>query len=125
MRPFSVLYYGNYIPLHGLEFVAEAIAGGPPLANVDFTFIGEGELRQDFEARLSSESNVTFRNYMPPDALAQAIAGCDVVLGIFGTSGKAKSVIANKGKAWPRANTLSQSARRPSTNSCQSSATSW
>jgi hypothetical protein len=92
-----VLYYGNYVPLHGLPTVVEAIRGLAADGSISFTFIGQGELRPEIERSLaSSPVPVTFREPIPELDLGSVIADHDIVLGIFGSSNKAASVIANK-----------------------------
>ena len=93
----KLLYYGNYIPLHGLGAVVAALplVGSP----VEVTLIGNGKLRAKIEnevARLGFSDRVTFLGHIDESELAAVIADHDVVLGIFGTSSKAAGVIANK-----------------------------
>ncbi|WIE70303.1 glycosyltransferase [Curtobacterium sp. MCLR17_054] len=94
-----VLYYGNYIPLHGLDFVLEALAAVVADRDIRATFIGDGPRRPLIQARaieLGLQTRITFREPVPEPALRHEIAAADIVLGIFGPSEKARSVIANK-----------------------------
>lgn len=94
-----LLYYGNYIPLHGLEVVLDAVAAAARRRPVRMTLIGDGPRRAGVEAladRLGLSGLLTFRDPVPESALAAEIAAADVVLGVFGSSDKARSVIANK-----------------------------
>jgi glycosyltransferase involved in cell wall biosynthesis len=98
-RILSLLYYGNYIPLHGVDFIIEAIALLGPDVPYKLKMIGNGEQRLQAEKsveRLAIGNSTTFIEAVPPEALAIAISEADIVFGIFGTSHKAASVIANK-----------------------------
>jgi glycosyltransferase involved in cell wall biosynthesis len=95
----EVLWYGNYIPLHGLDLVVEALALTRGRRAVHLTLVGDGGTRAATEhavRRLGLEHLCTFRDPVPEEALAGLLREADVVLGIFGTSDKARSVIANK-----------------------------
>jgi glycosyltransferase involved in cell wall biosynthesis len=92
-----VLYYGNYIPLHGLDVVLHALAR--TTTPVRLTMLGDGSRRQRFErlvAELGLGDRVEFRPPVRERDLRTAIEEHDVVLGVFGDSPKARSVIANK-----------------------------
>ena len=95
----EVLYYGNYIPLHGLPVVLAAIERATREVDLGVTLVGHGAPRPDIErqaARLGIDRVCRFVDPVPEEALAGFIADADVVLGIFGDSDKARSVIANK-----------------------------
>ncbi|MEE2567936.1 glycosyltransferase [Pseudarthrobacter sp. J64] len=94
----NILYYGNYIPLHGLETVLYALK---EVTSVEWrlVLIGDGDLRagmEDLVRRLGIGAACTFINPVPQEDLADWIAEADVVLGVFGRSRKASEVIANK-----------------------------
>jgi hypothetical protein len=94
-----LLYYGNYIPLHGLGFVVEALADPRLKGRVVASFIGNGGLRMSIVeqvAKLGLTDSIKFIEPVPEDQLYEFIRSSDVVLGVFGTSAKAQSVIANK-----------------------------
>lgn len=94
-----VLYYGNYIPLHGTELVLEALALVLPRRAVRLTLIGGGPRRAGIERlvdRLGLGAACRFVDAVPESALVDAIGANDVVLGVFGDSAKARSVVANK-----------------------------
>lgn len=93
----KVLFYGQFIPLHGIETIIRAAqsAGAAP---IDWTIIGGGQeegkirnlLREREVARLTWIPWVGYRE------LNDWIHRADVCLGIFGESGKAGRVIPNK-----------------------------
>lgn len=98
-RRLRVLYYGGYLPLHGVDYTMRAIELCAGRDDIEFVFIGNGSRRSDAEAaaaRLGAGVRIVFRDSVPETELADAIAESDVVLGVFGTSPKAASVIANK-----------------------------
>lgn len=94
-----VLYYGNYIPLHGLETVIEGIQSVTAV-RVEMTLIGDGKRRSQIEERVravgDSRHLFTFLDAVVEEDLIRFIEANDVILGIFGSSPKARSVIANK-----------------------------
>lgn len=100
-RPVRVLFYGSFIALHGVPTIVEALATyrGPPL---EVQFIGAGPDRAAAEARLAELAShpalrhVLFSDWMPIAQLAQRLTAVDLVLGVFGTSGKARRVVPNK-----------------------------
>ena len=94
-----VLYYGNYIPLHGLSYVIDNLGALRRLDDFEFVFIGAGSLRAgiEFQAEtLGLSGQITFRDSVAPEVLIEEIHAADVVLGVFGDSPKAASVLANK-----------------------------
>lgn len=97
--PLRVLYYGNYIPLHGLGTVVRAIELARTRVDLTVTFLGTGADRPTVE-RLAEErglgDTVRFTDPVPERELAEVIAGHHVVLGVFGDSDKAAGVVANK-----------------------------
>lgn len=96
-----VLFYGLYVPLHGLETIvrAAAVLQSRTPDRVRFTFVGDGVLRPRTEAsvrELGLDGVCTFRDPVPEEQLAEVIAAHDVVLGVFGGSDQARTVIPNK-----------------------------
>jgi glycosyltransferase involved in cell wall biosynthesis len=92
-----VLFYGTYIPLHGIPTIVDAaqeLARDP----VHFVLIGNGQLRPDIDARLRAAGAVDVEQLgmVPIERLADEIARAQVCLGIFGASGKAARVVPNK-----------------------------
>jgi glycosyltransferase involved in cell wall biosynthesis len=96
---FRVLYYGNYIPLHGVVLFIEALALLDEKSRFAVTMVGDGEQRHLAQARASELGLldlVTFIDPVPEVELSALISSHEVVVGIFGDSAKASSVIANK-----------------------------
>jgi glycosyltransferase involved in cell wall biosynthesis len=90
VEPFTVLFVGKLIPLHGLETVLAAARAAPELR---FRLVGSGQLEALVHERPANVDWIPWVDYERlPDELHRA--GC--ALGIFGTSAKARRVIPNK-----------------------------
>lgn len=92
-----VLFYGQFIPLHGLETIIEA-AGLLKNEPVDWIVIGTGQEAARIDGQLEKLQlpRVRRTRWVAYEALASELQHADVCLGIFGTSDKAASVIPNK-----------------------------
>lgn len=95
---FQVLFYGKYIPLHGIEHIVEAahILRNDP--SIRFKLIGRGQLYPKIR-RLASDrqvTNIEFVDWVDYEELPNHIARADVCLGIFAASEKTARVIPNK-----------------------------
>ncbi|BDZ48176.1 hypothetical protein GCM10025867_04170 [Frondihabitans sucicola] len=94
-----LLYYGNYIPLHGLDLVVDALHELVAEHDFEVTFIGNGALRAGIESKITGAGladRSTFVDEIRESQLLGRIAAADVILGVFGSSAKATSVVANK-----------------------------
>ena len=89
-EPFTALFVGKLIPLHGIETVLEAARLAP---EVRFRVIGSGQLEHVLAAR---PPNVDWVPWVEYSALPEQLRRCGCALGIFGTSEKAQRVIPNK-----------------------------
>ena len=89
-KPFTVLFVGKLIPLHGVDVVLEAARRAPELR---FRVIGSGQLDRLLVDRPANVEHVPWVEYAQlPSELHTA--GC--ALGIFGVTAKARRVIPNK-----------------------------
>jgi glycosyltransferase involved in cell wall biosynthesis len=89
-EPFTVLFVGKLIPLHGLETI---LAAARAAAELQFRLVGSGQLDELARSRPANVEWIPWVEYERlPDELHRA--GC--ALGIFGTSAKAQRVIPNK-----------------------------
>ena len=88
--PFTALFVGKLIPLQGVETILAAARAAPEIA---FRVVGSGQLGPLLESRPPNVEHVAWVEYehLPGEIRA---AGC--VLGIFGTTAKARRVIPNK-----------------------------
>lgn len=93
----NVLFYGQFIPLHGIPTILDA-AGLLRDAPVRWRLIGHGQETARIQEMLqrSPLPRLEQVDWVEYGELRAALAGADVVLGIFGTSDKAASVIPNK-----------------------------
>ena len=88
--PFTALFVGKLIPLHGLETILEAARLAPELR---LRVVGSGQL----DALLADRApNVEWVPWVEYEDLAEELHRASCALGIFGTSGKAQRVIPNK-----------------------------
>jgi glycosyltransferase involved in cell wall biosynthesis len=95
--PLRVLFYGQFIPLHGIETIVQAarLTRGEP---IEWQLIGTGQEADRIKALLTEQPlpKLHWEAWVDYAQLHQRIADADVCLGIFGASGKAASVIPNK-----------------------------
>jgi glycosyltransferase involved in cell wall biosynthesis len=96
---FHAVHYGNYFPLQGSDVIVRAAetlsrAGSPAI----ITMIGDGPARVTAQelAHARGLRNVRFVGRVEYPKLHDYLHSADVVLGVFGTSGKASRVIPNK-----------------------------
>jgi len=94
---FNVLFFGKYIPLHGIDIIMNAAKILEP-EKIYFTIIGYGQLSKEVSAlnRTLKLKNVQFIDWVPYKILPDYIEKADVGLGIFGNTTKANNVIPNK-----------------------------
>jgi glycosyltransferase involved in cell wall biosynthesis len=93
--PRRVLFYGRYLPLHGIDTILGAAARLGDRAEV--VLIGGGPGRPRMEALATRlGARVTWRDEVPLAALPAELAAAAVVLGVFGTGAKAAMVVPNK-----------------------------
>jgi len=89
-EPFTCLFVGKLIPLHGIETILATARAAPELP---LRLVGSGQLEELLRARPPNVEWVPWVEYRQlPGELHRA--GC--ALGIFGTSAKAQRVIPNK-----------------------------
>lgn len=101
--PVQVLFYGQFIPLHGLETLVGAIhviqsTCDGQRSDLRFTIIGSGQESAKIDRliakyELRDVRRIAWVNYTD---LPVAIADADICLGIFAGEGKAGRVIPNK-----------------------------
>jgi glycosyltransferase involved in cell wall biosynthesis len=95
-RP-SILFYGQFSPLHGLDTVLE-VADSDSGRRWDWVFIGTGQEGWRIGEWLSRDTpaHVRWLEWVPYEELASWIHDADLCLGLFGTSRKAATSLANK-----------------------------
>jgi glycosyltransferase involved in cell wall biosynthesis len=93
-----VLFYGTYIPLHGIDTILNTAHLLRAQPHIRFELIGRGQTYAAMQA-LATElrlENVSFLESVPPAQLPGLVARADICLGIFGTTDKAQRVVPNK-----------------------------
>jgi len=89
-EPFTAVFVGKLIPLHGLQTILEAARLAPDLR---LRIIGHGQLDRLVEPR---PPNVEWTRWVEYERLPTELHRAGCALGIFGTSDKARRVIPNK-----------------------------
>ena len=97
---FRVVYFGQYIPLHGVDIIIRAAEILRDHPHIRFDMVGRGQTLAQAR-RLAQErglSNLFFHaKWMTPEDLyARFIKAADLCLGIFGTRGKTDLVVPYK-----------------------------
>ncbi len=95
---FIVLYYGTFIPNHGIMKIAQAINHLRDHQDILFECIGDGPDREAFEDHLREHAltNVRMLDWMQQDELLKHIAEADICLGAFGDTPQSLMTIQNK-----------------------------
>jgi glycosyltransferase involved in cell wall biosynthesis len=95
---FRVIYYGTFIPLHGVETMIQAAAELRQHSHIKFDFYGDGQERSRAEqlAQQLGLNNVGFRGWINKEQLPAEIARSHICLGVFGTTKQSRCTIQNK-----------------------------
>jgi glycosyltransferase involved in cell wall biosynthesis len=98
-RPLDVLFYGKFIPLHGIETIIRAarIVEERDI-QVRFELVGTGQTYQETRdlARALGVGNITWTDWIPYLGLGNRLREADVALGVFSSGAKAGRVVPNK-----------------------------
>jgi len=96
-QPFRVLFFGQFIPLHGIETMIRA-AQQIQDDGFHWIFIGRGQVEEQIRAMLeiTPVQNFEWIPWVLHEEIASWIQRADICLGIFGSSDKAGRVIPNK-----------------------------
>jgi glycosyltransferase involved in cell wall biosynthesis len=89
-EPFTCLFVGKLIPLHGIETIVAAARRAPELP---LRLVGSGQLEHELRDLPSNVERIPWIGY---ERLPQELHRAGCALGIFGTSDKAGRVIPNK-----------------------------
>jgi glycosyltransferase involved in cell wall biosynthesis len=93
-REIQVLYVGNYVPLHGVDLMIQAARHIlASRKDIHFTFIGRGQDYNKAFSMAKEVSGLVFEAPKEPVKIIQAYLEADIVLGVFGSSEKAKRII--------------------------------
>jgi glycosyltransferase involved in cell wall biosynthesis len=93
-----LLFWGTYIPLHGIEHIVETAKLLEKDTRFEFTFVGRGQTYRKIIDRIDKYglNNIVLCDMMALEELIYAIDSSDICLGIFGTTDKAGRVVPNK-----------------------------
>lgn len=94
----NILFYGQFIPLHGISVIIEA---AELLSSMDIKWklIGKGQEEVNIKNKINKSKfqlNIEWEPWVPYEQLQSEIVHADICLGIFGSSIKAANVIPNK-----------------------------
>ncbi len=95
---FNVLYYGTFIPNHGVAYIVEAARLLMDDQSIRFELVGCGPERDKAQAlaRQYGLTNVTFLDWMDQAHLVRHAQHSNVCLGAFGTTPQSVMTVQNK-----------------------------
>jgi glycosyltransferase involved in cell wall biosynthesis len=95
---FKVVYYGTFIPLHGVDHIVGAASHLRGYDDIQFVLIGTGQLKAATVAMAQELglNNVTFIDWVEKGALMDYLADAGVCLGVFGTTPQSLYTVQNK-----------------------------
>lgn len=95
---FRIIYYGTFIPNHGVPTMVLAAALLKDQPSVQFDFYGDGPERQAAQELAAAKglTNVTFHGWLEKEKLPLEIAQSHLCLGVFGTTKQSEITIQNK-----------------------------
>jgi glycosyltransferase involved in cell wall biosynthesis len=95
----QVLFFGTYVPLHGVDVILGAAEQLRGEEDVEFTLIGRGQLFDAMQQRVTARGLENVRlitEWHNAAALRAQVLASDVCLGVFGTTAKAARVVPYK-----------------------------
>jgi glycosyltransferase involved in cell wall biosynthesis len=95
---FHVLYYGTFIPNHGVMNIVQAAQHLQDEKEIVFDMIGDGPERKKAKefVRDKGLNNVIFYDWMKQEKLVEVINDADVCLGAFGDTPQSLMTVQNK-----------------------------
>lgn len=96
---FTVTFVGTFIPLHGIDLIADAIARFDADEGILFRFIGDGQESPLLARLIACKAELAIdwqREWRSPNQIATIAAQSDICLGVFGGGGKAARVLPYK-----------------------------
>ena len=97
-KDFLVGFWGNFIPLQGVEYIVKAVKLLEKHQDIQFQLIGRGQTYNKAIklARRLKIKNINFVDRAPQEELPKYMQKADICLGIFGDTKKTQRVIPNK-----------------------------
>ena len=95
---FTILFFGSFIPLHGINTIVKAAIILQKNEDIVFKIFGDGQTKQEISELIYENKlkNIELLGIAPKGMLLENIHLADVCLGIFGDTNKAKKVLTNK-----------------------------
>jgi glycosyltransferase involved in cell wall biosynthesis len=95
---FWVFFYGNILPLHGIDIMINAALQLKEEININFTFIGgKSEHQSAIEHAISDGARIAYKRYVPFAELPDYIHGASLCLGgPFGNTFQSQYVVTGK-----------------------------
>jgi len=95
---FVVLYFGSFIPLHGVETIIKSAIILRQNYNIIFKICGDGQTKPNMEKMIKQNNltNVELLGLVSKEKLLENIRDSDICLGIYGETIKAQKVLTNK-----------------------------
>jgi len=97
-KEFVVLFFGSFIPLHGVETIVKSAVILQNQSEILFLICGDGQTKPSMENFVQEKKlkNIQLLGLVSREKLLENIKNSDVCLGIFGDTNKAKKVVTNK-----------------------------
>lgn len=97
-RPITILYYGTFIPNHGVQWIVEAAHLLRHESRLRFVMIGEGPEKAAAQRYCAEHqlTNISFCQWMSQRELCHHIARADLCLGVFGITPQSLMTVQNK-----------------------------
>lgn len=95
---FKVLFYGSFLPLHGIDYIVKAAKLLEKEKDIVFEIVGWGPEKEKIIELFNhlKPENLFFIGGLDKGLLREKIGEADLCLGIFGNTDKTKRVIPNK-----------------------------
>jgi glycosyltransferase involved in cell wall biosynthesis len=95
---FKVLYYGTFIPNHGVGQIVEAAHLLANEVGIRFEMVGDGPDKAEAQtlARSYGLDNIAFMDWLDRESLVRKIGEADVCLGAFGNTPQSLMTVQNK-----------------------------
>ena len=94
--PLDILFYGSFLPLHGIPTILEAARLARQDATLRWTILGDGPEKEACLKSAHDLPHLQFEKPIPYEKLCARIHEADIVLGVFGETAQASRVIPNK-----------------------------
>ncbi len=97
-KNFKVLFFGSFIPLHGIDTIVESAILLKKHKEISFIVCGDGQTKPQIKKNIEKNNlnNVHLLGIVSKEELMKNLEDSDVCLGIFGSTLKAKKVLTNK-----------------------------